>query len=60
MTKEEHIKIHKELHESLDKLLADFITCTSNHLSSASIMELVEWSHKQTIDPDERSFNNGL
>ena len=53
-TKEELIKIHKELHESLDKLLACWILCgNGNRLpSQASLMEILTWSHKQTIEPE--------
>lgn len=53
MNKTEHIKRHKELHRGLDELLADFITHTENLPSRTSVMKLLEWSYKQTIDPDE-------
>lgn len=54
ITREEHIERHKELHESLDELLADFLTRNPNkHLSSTTIMELITWSHAQTLNPTE-------
>uniref|UniRef100_A0A6M3LDQ7 Uncharacterized protein n=1 Tax=viral metagenome TaxID=1070528 RepID=A0A6M3LDQ7_9ZZZZ len=53
MNKKEHIKRHKELHKSLDELIADFITHTDKLPSSSSVMELMEWSYKQTKNPDK-------
>ncbi len=54
MTKAEHIQIHKDLHKHFDRLLADWISETGNMLSDHSIMELVEWSHQQTINPSDK------
>lgn len=51
MTEEEHKKIHVELHDSLDKLVADMVRETDKTLSGTTVMELIEWSHKQTIKP---------
>jgi len=51
MTKEEHIETHKKLHKSLDELVADFISHTEKIPSKTTILELLEWSYKQTIDP---------
>lgn len=55
MTREEHIKRHRELHRALDELLADFIQCNPWKLEflTTPLKELLEWSYKQTIDPDE-------
>lgn len=53
MDKEEHVKRHQELHKSLDELLGDFITHTGQRPSQSTIMELLRWSHQQTIDPEE-------
>jgi len=50
-TREELIQIHKDLHNSLDILIADFISQTRNTLTDTSLMELIEWSHQQTINP---------
>lgn len=56
MTKVEHIKRHKELHEALDELFADFISDTKGRTTS-TIMELIEWSYKQTENPSEKELN---
>ena len=50
-TKKELIKIHKELHNSLDKLSACYIKETEKRLSYTSVMELIEWSFEQTKNP---------
>ena len=51
-TKKELIEIHVELHKSLDKLVACWITEGTNHsLLKFSVMELIEWSHQKTINP---------
>ena len=51
MTPEEHKQRHIELHTALDELIADFITHTNKLPSKSSIMELMEWSHQQTLEP---------
>lgn len=51
MTKEEHRKEHEKLHESLDLLMADYISHTKKRLSNSTLMELMQWSHQQTLDP---------
>lgn len=53
-TREDHIRIHKDLHRAFDELLGDYL----NHhphalLSNITAQDLMEWSCKQTIDPDE-------
>ena len=54
MTKEEHKQRHIELHRKLDELLADFLSHNKGkHLSNTNLMEFMEWSYKQTIDPEE-------
>ena len=53
MTKDEHATRHKELHEALDELLADFITHTKLLPSKTSVKELLNWSYKQGINPTE-------
>lgn len=59
MNKEEHKKRHEELHRALDELLADFIDHTGKLPSTATVMELVQWSHTQLTDPDEQQPNGG-
>jgi len=51
MNRDEHIKRHKELHERLDELVADFITHTQGLPSKTSLMDLMEWSFEQTKNP---------
>ncbi len=57
MNKAEHIERHLYLHKALDELLADFIDCTSRLPSKTSVIELIEWSHQQTINPHEPRNN---
>lgn len=48
-----HIQRHKELHAMLDELVADFISDKKIILlNDISVMELMEWSYSQTIQPD--------
>jgi hypothetical protein len=54
MTKEEHIKFHKQLHRSLDILLADFVSQIEKTLSKTPIVDLMVWSFQQTVNPTER------
>jgi hypothetical protein len=52
MNKKEHIKRHKMLHAMLDELLADCITHNRSFFPSKNtVMDLLEWSHQQTISP---------
>lgn len=50
---EEHKARHIELHRALDELAADWMRHTGKHMSSATVLELLEWSHKQTKNPTE-------
>lgn len=53
MTRAEHIQRHQELHRKLDELVADYLTFNRGRLLGATtVMELVQWSAKQTTDPD--------
>ena len=47
----QHRERHIELHQALDELVADWIQHTHRLLRTSSIMDLVEWSHAQTILP---------
>lgn len=54
ISEEDHIKVHKELHAHLDILVADYMKCSDNYeLSCTSIMDIMKWSHQQTIKPDK-------
>lgn len=53
MTREEHIEKHKQLHNALDELVADYITQTGKRLTTSNLMELIEWSFQQTINPED-------
>lgn len=48
MTKQRHI----ELHQSLDELVAEFISSTRYLPSRISVLELMRWSHQQTLGDD--------
>jgi hypothetical protein len=51
MTEAKHKKIHLELHKNLDELVSDFIMQTEKLPSETTILELIEWSSKQTENP---------
>ena len=52
MDEEEHRLRHVELHKSFDELMADFLAQHPRKLpSNTTLMELMVWSHKQTIKP---------
>ncbi len=51
MTHEEHIERHKILHRELDELISDCIMQKKEFFPSKStVMELMQWSHEQTLD----------
>jgi hypothetical protein len=50
LTAENHRKIHQELHGHLDSLVADFIVETHKLPSKTTILELIDWSHDQTLN----------
>lgn len=53
MKYQEHKKRHEELHKALDELVADYITHhQDSRLTGTTVMQLMEWSFKQTISPD--------
>lgn len=51
MDRQAHIERHKELHNSVDELVADFITNTKKRLGETTVLELLKWSHEQTQNP---------
>lgn len=55
MDKQTRIEHHKDLHKKLDTLLADFMVHTGKLLSETSVTELLIWSYKQTILPDDKT-----
>ena len=53
MDKIEHQERHEILHRCLDELIADFIGANDmKFLSGTTLLELMEWSHKQTQEPE--------
>jgi hypothetical protein len=53
---EAHRKRHYDLHAALDELVADFIAhgkIGERRPSEATVMELLKWSYRQTLDPTE-------
>lgn len=52
MTREEHIERHKKLHREFDELVADFFIHTRKGIT-ATVYELMQWSHEQTKNPTE-------
>jgi len=54
MTRRRHIKHHIKLHLMLDELISDFIRHTGNLPSKSTVFDLLEWSYKQTVNPDEK------
>ena len=53
MNPEEHKEKHIKLHKSFDELTADYVSHTEKLLSETTVMELIEWSYSQTINPKE-------
>ena len=57
MTREEHIKRHRELHAALDELVADWISCSeplaTRLPSKHTVMDLMRWAYEQTNNPEE-------
>ena len=51
MTDGEHKVRHLALHKSLDELVANFIFHTKGLPSKTTILELITWSHQQTLNP---------
>ena len=50
-----HLARHRELHDALDELVADWAIHQPRGkvYSNSTIMELIEWSYQQTIEPQE-------
>jgi hypothetical protein len=58
MTPEEHKDRHILLHQHFDELLADFIWQTDSLPSQTTLLELINWSYQQTLEPTENARNN--
>lgn len=58
MTPEEHRERHKLLHRQLDELVADWITHTDQLPSQTTVMNFMQWSYEQTLNPTERPCGN--
>ena len=52
MNEEEHKKKHEDLHRAFDELMDDWMTHTQRRPSKSSVLELLEWSFRQTAGPD--------
>ena len=50
-----HKAKHKELHKALDELVTDYLQNTGGRTSQRSVIDLIEWSHKQTLKPDHKN-----
>ena len=51
---EKHVQRHDELHLMLDELIADYLYHnTGSLMSDTTIMELLIWSYRQTINPEQ-------
>ena len=53
MDKQQHMDKHIILHTMLDELVADYILHQKRLLSETTVLELIRWSYKQTISPEE-------
>lgn len=53
-TYEEHRERHLKLHRMLDELCADWIWETGGMPSKATVLDLMNWSHDQTLDPSDK------
>lgn len=58
MSPEQHKKRHLELHNALDELAADMLNQTDRLPSNTSVMDLMEWSYKQTQNPTNKGEQN--
>ena len=53
MTNEEHRKFHIKLHDYLDLLVYDMISCTGMLPSKTTVAELMDWSYEQTREVEK-------
>ena len=50
-----HKQRHLELHRSFDELIGDWIAQTNPIPSKATVMDLINWSYKQSRKPDHEA-----
>ena len=55
MVNEDRIEHYKKLHNNLLSLVADMVSSTRAHLTDVSVMDLINWSHEQTITPKRKT-----
>ncbi len=59
MNRNDHIKRHQELHTCLDELAADYLVHNrGTTLGGTSILDLMQWSNSQTIEPTNNEGNH--
>jgi hypothetical protein len=49
-----HRERHEFLHSALDELVADFITHTNKLPGKTTVLELIQWSSSQALNPSEQ------
>lgn len=49
-----HIERHIMLHKYLDELIADYIYHAGKLFSETNLLEIMEWSYQQIINPSEK------
>lgn len=48
-SKEDLIRYYKDMHQSLDQIIIDFIRENEEHLLTANIFKLLEWSYQRAF-----------
>jgi hypothetical protein len=58
MTSDEHKRRHIKLHAAMDELFADYVEQNRNESDflELSILKLIDWSYRQTQNPDHEPF----
>jgi len=59
MNDKKHKEKHILLHRYFDELLADFIMITGKAPLKLPIKELIDWSYRQTQDPEQGQSHKG-
>ena len=52
-----HKKRHVKLHKYFEELLADYIEHHKEPFDETTTMDLLKWSRRQTINPEEHTEN---